>query len=194
MSQITSISQLDLHATYSYADYVMWRFEEMVELIKGKIFKMSAPTSTHQIISTNLTFLFKRFLYHSPCKVIHAPLDVFFKNGNDNEIDTVVQPDIVVVCDGSKIEKKGCVGVPDLVIEILSNSTRSKDLEIKKNLYQEHKVKEYWIIEPEEQWVDQYILENDVFCEPKRYRGLTSNIEVELFKGWNIQLNDIFRD
>lgn len=145
---ITQLSQLDLNKTYTVLDYLSWQMEEMVELIKGKIYKMSpSPKSSHQLIVTNFIFslrLLKKQYKHS-CKVCVSPFDVYLK-GIGEDKTTVVQPDICIVCDIIKIEERGCLGAPDLIVEILSPSTLTKDVNIKYHLYQENGVNEYWIV------------------------------------------------
>lgn len=152
MKYIDNINALDLDKTYSYADYLLWQFKERVELIKGKIFRMSpAPTEQHQNISIKIIKSLLEYLDDNPCYLYHAPFDVRLPNMNaaaDSEIFTVVQPDIVIICDPSKIDEKGCLGAPDIVFEILSTSTLQKDLHEKYELYQSSGVKEYWIIDP----------------------------------------------
>ena len=111
---------------YTYADYMKFEFEEMVELIRGKIFRMSpAPRSYHQEISGNLFLIFGIYFKNNPCKVFHAPFDVVLPihHSTKDKSTTVVQPDICVICDLTKIDYAGCFGAPDLVIEIISKST-----------------------------------------------------------------------
>ena len=165
---ITKLSQLDLKGTYSYADYLLWEFKERVELIKGKIFKMSpAPNTYHQDYSLNLTLLLSKVFRNSKCKMYVAPFDVRLINYKDstpeNKIISVVQPDLCVICDLSKIDKKGCLGSPDLIIEILSPGNSKKEMDLKFDLYEENLVKEYWIVHPEEQVVYIYVLQNNKF-------------------------------
>jgi Uma2 family endonuclease len=170
-SIITNIKQLDLKGTYSYADYLLWQFSERVELIKGKIFKMSpAPSSSHQDISLNLTRIFDKVFYKTTCKLYVAPFDVrlvnFKESTSENKILSVVQPDLSVICDRSKIDAKGCLGAPDLVVEILSSGNSKKEMDTKFDLYQENKILEYWIVDPLQKKILIYVLEND------RYIGL----------------------
>ena len=130
MSIITDINQLDLKKKYTYADYLSWQFTERVELIKGWIYKMSpAPRRLHQTVSGNLFFELKSFFKECNCKVYEAPFDIRLKKrkGTDQEIDTVVQPDISVFCDLTKLDDRGGIGAPDLVVEITSDSTMKKD-------------------------------------------------------------------
>ena len=164
------VEEPDLAGTYSYGDYLNWTWGEMVELIHGKIYKMSpAPSSLHQRISGELFRQIANFLTEKRCQVFSAPFDVRLsssKTKNDNDIFTVVQPDLCVVCEPSKIDKRGCLGAPDWIIEILSKNTSSKDLNEKFDVYEEASVKEYWVVHPEEQTVLVYILD-----ELGKYRG-----------------------
>ena len=163
MAPITDISQLDPNQTYTYADYLGWRFTEYVELIKGKLLrKMSAPTSEHQQVATNFTIEIGRYLKGKSCRVYAAPFDVRLlrSTGNgDAQIKTVVQPDISVVCDRSKIDRRGCLGAPDWIIEIVSPSSLVLDTRTKFDLYAENGVREYWIAYPGEQIVTAYLLD-----------------------------------
>lgn len=156
----------EYNKVYTYADYVKFEFDEMVELIKGKIFKMSpAPKSYHQEILMNLSRVVANYLVDKPCKVYPAPFDVIlpFNLKDKNKAQSVVQPDISVICDLSKIEDAGCVGAPDWVIEILSDSTSKTDLNDKYDLYEEARVKEYWIVYPKEYIVQIFVLVNGVY-------------------------------
>lgn len=138
--KIKDFSQLDLNKTYTYADYLTWRFQERVELIKGWIYKMSpAPRRLHQEVEGNLYLELGNFFRKKSCKVYQSPFDVrLIKNlgQSDKEITTVVQPDICVVCDSQKLDDRGCIGAPDLIVEVLSPSTIKKDNYEKFNLYQ----------------------------------------------------------
>jgi Uma2 family endonuclease len=141
---VTSLSQLDPKGSYTYADYLTCHFEQMVELIKGKFFILSpAPASRNQSILSGLSaYILPNFL-KTNCRAFVAPFDVRLVKGKqgDKEITTVVQPDICVVCDESKIDEKGCLGSPDWIIEIISPSTAKKDFNEKYNLYQENGVR-----------------------------------------------------
>ena len=171
---ITNIKQLDLKGSYTYADYLLWKFKERVELIKGKIFKMSpAPNSFHQDISMNLTRSLDRFFYKTNCKMYIAPFDVrlinFKESTDNNKIITVIQPDLCVICDRSKIDEKGCLGAPDLIIEILSPGNSKKEMDIKFDLYQENKVLEYWIVNPTDKTILIYVLKDDIYIGLKPF-------------------------
>ncbi len=197
MEFITDINQLDCNKTYTYADYLTWRFKERIELIKGKIFRMSpAPSTRHQEITGALFGTLYHYFKHNPCKVFVAPFDVrLSKNiGKEIEIETIIQPDICIVCDLSKLDSKGYQGVPELIIEVLSSSTSSKDTRDKFNLYEENGVKEYWIVYPGEHLIDIYKLGSD-----KRYRFIgkyskEDTISPERFDNLSISLKDIFEE
>lgn len=165
---ITNINQLDLKGSYTYADYLLWHFKERVELIKGKIFKMSpAPSSFHQDISWNLSREIDKVFRKTSCKMYAAPFDVrlinFKESTADNQITTVVQPDLCVICDRNKIDERGCIGAPDLIIEILSPGNSKKEMDIKYDLYEENGVREYWIVNPTIQTISIFVLQNDTY-------------------------------
>ena len=166
------IEEPDLFGTYTYADYLTWTWDEMTELIRGKIYKMSpAPTSTHQKVSRELFLQIGNFLKGKKCQLFSAPFDVRLpslkKGKKDKEIITVVQPDLCVICDPSKIDERGCIGAPDWIIEILSPHTSAKDLREKFDVYEEAGVKEYWVVHPQEQTILVYTLD-----ENGKYKGI----------------------
>jgi Uma2 family endonuclease len=196
MSIVTNFSDLDLTKQYTYADYLLWQFSERVELIKGFIVKMSpAPSKTHQVISRKITRHLDRYFENKPCGFFVAPFDVrllnYKKNQKDNKIYTVVQPDLCVVCDLEKLDEKGCLGAPDLVIEILSPGNSKHELGEKFKLYEENQIKEYWIIEPFENTILIYTLQNN------KYIGMKPCIEGEkitspLFPELDFEIEKIF--
>lgn len=191
---ITSLDQLDLTKKYSYSDYILWKFEEQVELLKGKIFKMSpAPARRHQKISWNLTLVLGSYFEKHPCEAFHAPFDVRLPSKNEDKIYTVVQPDICVVCDLGKLDDKGCLGAPDLVIEILSPGNSDKEMKYKFDLYEEAEVKEYWIVQPEDKWVNIYVLENGRFTTHRPFIA-SDTIKSQIFKGLEFPAEKIFVD
>jgi Uma2 family endonuclease len=162
MDVITDISQLDLSKSYTYADYLSWKFTDLVELVRGRVMrKMSAPTEAHQQCSSNLQGLIWNALRGKSCRVYAAPFDVRLlrSTGNgDAQVQTVVQPDLCVICDLTKLDRRGCVGAPDWIIEIVSPSTASHDTKTKFDLYAENEVGEYWIVYPGEQTISVYVL------------------------------------
>lgn len=187
---ITSLDQLDLNKRYTYADYLQWRLTERVELLRGKIVTMSpAPSRRHQEISRSLLHFLGNFLWQKECKIYHAPFDVRLTAAGN---DTVVQPDICVVCDLSKLDEQGCNGAPDLIVEILSPGNSKKELKQKFDLYQENGVIEYWIVYPTEESIIVYTLN-----EEGKYIGSSPYVaEDELtssvLKGFALPIHQIF--
>ena len=163
MEPVTSLSQLDPNGSYTYADYLTWKFDEFVELIQGKLLRpMSGPSTQHQELSQRLEYVILTFLRTNSCKMFHAPYDVRLtrSTGNgDAQVQTVVQPDICVVCDLGKIDRRGCLGAPDWIIEILSPGNLAHDTRTKFDLYEESGVREYWIVAPGLQSVTAYVLD-----------------------------------
>ena len=195
---ITNINQLDLNATYSYADYLLWRFKERVELFRGKIFEMSpAPNRKNQEVAGNINRYFDLYFHNKNCKKYFAPFDVrlinFTKSTDDNTVFTVVQPDLCVICDQSKLDKRGCIGSPDLVVEILSPGNSKKELGIKFNLYEENGVLEYWIVNPLEESVLIYSLINDKYVATKPLID-GEKITSPLFPELEFEIAKIFED
>jgi Uma2 family endonuclease len=144
---------------FTYRHYRTWPDEERWELIDGHAWSMSpAPIRPHQKISGRLFHWICTYLEGKPCEAYAAPFDVLLPLGNeaDDEVDTVVQPDIVVFCDKSKLTRSGARGAPDLVVEILSPSTSKKDQHEKYALYQKHGVREYWVVDPMGKWLCVY--------------------------------------
>lgn len=195
---ITSISQIDMGGKYAYSDYVKWQFDEFVELIKGKIFPMSAPMSRHQRIVGNLHGIFYNYLRRKNCEVFIAPFDVRLPTYNAlgellDDTSTVVQPDICVICDRSKIDERGCVGVPDMVIEVLSPSSAKKDLNEKFNLYEEVGVQEYWVVFPEAKMISVYLLENAKYALLGHFEK-TGKVPLKVLPELEIDLEDAFEN
>jgi Uma2 family endonuclease len=157
---ITSLDQLDPNGSYTYADYMLWQFEERVELLRGKIRQMAAPSMRHQRAVTRLTRSIANALWQTPCQIFVAPFDVrLTKIRNDKEVKTVVQPDICVICDASKLDDRGCNGVPDLIVEILSPGNSRTEMKDKFELYQEAGVLEYWVVSPVEKNIQIWTLD-----------------------------------
>lgn len=193
---ITSLDQLDFNKRYTYADYIKWKFEERVELLKGKLFKMAAPSTLHQEISGNLYGFMWNYLRKKNCKLYAAPFDVRLplpqnKVTND-KIDTVIQPDLCVVCDLSKITKNGCNGAPDLVVEILSPGNSRREMRDKFEIYEEAGILEYWVIDPERRSVSRHILENGKFKVLLPYLMDNDILRSTLFEDLEIDLNEVF--
>jgi Uma2 family endonuclease len=195
MPKITHLSDLDLTADYNYADYLTWQFTETVELIKGKIQLMCpAPNVKHQKISWQLSGALFNFFDKKSCNAFSAPFDVRLYDRKksllaNKEINTVVQPDICVICDENKLDEQGCNGAPDWIIEILSKGNSKKEVKTKHALYAESGVTEYWLIFPYEEVIQQYVL-NDEYGQYQlmnNYAGddvaiphLFPNLEIDL--------------
>jgi Uma2 family endonuclease len=182
---------------YTYGDYAKWPDEERWELIDGVPYNMSpAPSRTHQRILGDLHRQIANYLIGKTCEVYIAPFDVRLPKGNekDEQIDTVVQPDLVVVCDREKLDERGCKGAPDLVIEVLSPYTAGKDMKIKLALYERVGVREYWIVDPVNKTVQVYQLEIEGrYGRPGIYTDI-DHIKVGLFPDLEIELSSVFRE
>ncbi|MBD0382629.1 Uma2 family endonuclease [Paenibacillus sedimenti] len=157
------MSNPDEKKIYTYQDWLTW--DGTWELINGKAYNMSpAPTSLHQFIVGELHFALRTFFQNRSCFVFVAPFDVFFSESGEYETpDHVTQPDLSVVCSKDQISKNGCYGAPTLIIEVLSPSTALKDFNEKFNLYQKYGVQEYWIVDPGNQTVHVYSLQDGVY-------------------------------
>jgi len=190
---------LDLNKRYSYADYLTWIDEVRRELMDGFIKLMTpAPSRKHQSISTALVGVFYQYLRKKQCRVYHAPSDVRFPsekkaNQSDKDIYTVVQPDIYVVCDLSKLDDRGCLGAPDLIIEIVSPKNSKHDIHDKFELYQQYGVREYWIVNPNDENVNVFVLnENAKYQFVGMYAG-DDKIPVNIFNGeLKVDLLEVF--
>ncbi len=186
---------LDLDKRYTYADYLTWLDDKRRELFEGFVNLMTAPIRKHQKISFKLTLRIGVFLENKKCEVYVAPFDVRLpKNGEtaDNKIYTVVQPDIVVVCDSEKLDEKGCIGAPDLIVEILSPSTRKKDLKDKYFIYEKSGVKEYWVVYPNDESILKFILNSENKYEQKGIYVEGDTISPSMFPDLVLEVDDIF--
>ena len=202
MPLITQLSQLDPDGSYTYAEFLTWKFNEFVELIKGKVLKpMAGPSTQHQEVSQRLEYRIMAFLLQnaprSTCKMFHAPCDVRLtrSTGNgDAQIKTVVQPDIFVVCDRSKIDERGCLGAPDWIVEILSPGNLSHDTRTKFDLYEENGVREYWILDPGLKAVVAYALAATGRYELVAEYAAPGPMPVAAVPGLVLQWADVFDD
>jgi Uma2 family endonuclease len=194
---ITSIDQLDFNKKYTYSDYVLWKFQERVELLKGKIFKMAAPSLTHQEISSNLHGLFWFHFRNHSCKLYAAPVDVRLPlpehRVTSDKIDTVIQPDLCVVCDVSKlVDNQSCVGAPDLVVEILSPGNSRREMKDKFELYEEAGVLEYWVVDPSRRSVLVYVLKENGFISTGRPFLDDDILNSTIFEDLKVDLSEVF--
>lgn len=180
---------------YTFADVLTWPDDERAELINGEVFMMApAPATAHQLISGELFGQLHSYLKGKKCKVISAPFDVrlFEQDGDSPEdIDTVVDPDISIVCDPSKLDEHGCKGAPDMVVEILSPSTRRHDRLTKFNLYQRAGVREYWIVDPIDKSVQVFTLEDGHYIA-KDFGAVGDRVKVNVLEDCVIDLSEVF--
>ncbi|MDR2041784.1 MAG: Uma2 family endonuclease [Tannerella sp.] len=191
--------RLDIKKRYTYADYLTWVDHQARELLNGFIRLMSpAPTLTHAKITRTIFFELEHYVRknNGKCQVFTAPLDVRLtkKPGEveDDQIDTVVQPDLCIVCDESKLDERGCLGAPDMVVEITSLSSQKYDWNEKFNLYESSGVKEYWVVSPKEKGVNVFLLQEDgKYDRGVVYEGETE-VPVKTLAGLRVSLGTIF--
>lgn len=179
---------------YTFADCLAWGEHERIELILGDAVMMSPPSRVHQEILTELTRQLANFLEGRQCRVYPAPFGVrLFEGEGDSpeEVDTVVEPDISVICDRNKLDDRGCRGAPDLVMEILSPSSRRHDRLIKLGLYQRAGVREYWIVDPENKAVQVLTLSSGLLLPQEDY-GREEMAKVNVLDGCFIDLSKVF--
>lgn len=194
MAPITDFNQLDLNKSYTYADYLTWQFTDRVELIMGKIFKMSpAPSSQHQHITVAISSCIYQYLKGKSCKVFTAPFDVTLPDHSGVKT-TVVQPDITVICDPSKITEQGCTGAPDLVVEVISKSSVKKDLHEKYGIYEQAGVKEYWIVQPMDRSLIIFTLTEAGQYQPSKPLTKGDIATSQVLPGLHIDLDELFID
>jgi len=176
---------------YTYADYVAWDDDKRWELIDGKPYLMSAPNRNHQMALMEIGYQLYAFLKGKKCYVYMAPFDV--RLNADTLDDTVVQPDVLVVCDEKKTEDgKGVVGAPDLAVEVLSPSNPNHDRVIKFNKYREVGVREFWIVDPMSKTVAVNILSDGNYTT--RIYGAAERIPIHVLDGFTIDLSEVFAE
>jgi len=188
---------LDESKRYTYADYLTWLDDKRRELINGFIHLMSAPNEIHARVSFNWGYWMGNFVQKrkGKCRIYHAPFDVRLPINNetaDDKIYDVVQPDICVICDLSKIDEKGCIGAPDLIVEVLSPSTLKYDWNYKFNLYERAGVREYWIVDPKPKKVNVFLLQPDGKYDLGTIYECNQKAPVHIFEGLKIDLNELF--
>ena len=188
---IVRFEDLDLTRQYTYADYLTWRFTERVELLRGWVTRMApAPGTYHQRVSREVFLAIGNFFAVRRCEAFSAPFDVRLPRTTGGE--TVVQPDICVVCDADKLTERGCTGAPDWVIEILSPANAPREMREKYALYEEAGVREYWVIEPSNGLVLRYELRDGTFVGLAPRTEQDDDIRAVAFPDFSIRGSDIF--
>jgi len=180
---------------HTYADYCAWPDEVRYELIDGVAYAMTGPSRVHQEVLLEMAIQIRSALDGLPCRPYIAPFDILLPRGNEDasRVDTVVQPDLVVVCDRSKLNDRYCLGAPDWVVEILSPSTASLDHIQKRALYERAGVREYWLVHPVDRMVTIYRLEDGRYGRPDVF-ALTGRLPVGILPAIEIDWEQVFRE
>lgn len=180
--------------SYSYADYLTWPEDERWEIIDGTPYMQAAPTRIHQEILGELFKQIAVYLTGKPCKVYPSPFCVRLPQDHEQNKDetNIFEPDISIICDKSKLDDQGCIGAPDLIIEIISPSSTRKDKIIKFNKYEKAGVQEYWIVEPDQKFISVFILQDTQrYGRPEIYTE-DNKIAISIFQDLIIDLNMVF--
>ena len=181
--------------SYTFADYLTWDEHDRYEIIYGDAVMMAPPKRIHQIVSAEIFSQIHLFLKDKPCEVYFAPFGVrlFEQDGDSPEdVDTVVEPDISVVCDHNKLDDDGCKGAPDMIVEILSPSTLRHDRIVKLDLYQRAGVREYWIADPQSRSIEVYLLDENNYLKPREVYIANDTAKVTVLDGCTVELNRVF--
>jgi Uma2 family endonuclease len=186
---------LKLEERYTYKDYMTWNDNKFWELIDGIAYQMAPPSRKHQLASGALFNKFYNYLEGKSCEVHHQPFGVRLplEDEPDEYIKNAILPDIVVVCDEKKLDDTGCRGGPDLIIEILSPSTSKRDLEDKFKLYEKAGVKEYWIVDPVNNFIKVYVLGEDKSYGTGKTYFADDKIKVSIFPDLEVDLSLVFK-
>lgn len=182
---------------YTFADFLTWDESERAEIINGGMFLMTTPSRIHQKISFEISRQLGNFLVGKPCEVYPAPFGVrlFEQDGMHPEnVDTVIEPDISVVCDKSKLDQYGCKGAPDMVVEVLSPSSLRHDRLVKLNLYQRAGVREYWIADPQNKAVQVFLPDENGFMRIFEEYGQNDVAKVNVLDGCFLDLSKVFSE
>lgn len=191
------MNALPLEKRYTYADLLSWEEDVRYELYDGYPMALASPSQDHQRVSLELGRQFANYLIGKKCEAYQAPFDVrIFEQEGDfsNNVKTVLQPDLLVVCDPKKVDQHGVHGAPDLVIEILSDSTRRLDLLKKFDIYQRAGVREYWIVDPEARTVTVHTLEDGLYRSPAALYRADASVPVGVLEGCEVDLRTVFPD
>lgn len=184
-------------ARYTFADVLTWNENERIEIINGEAVMMAPPSRVHQEISGEIFRQLANYLEGKKCRVYAAPFAVrLFERDVEapEDVDTMVEPDLSVVCDSDKLDKYGCKGAPDVVIEILSPSTQRHDRLVKLGLYQRAGVREYWIVNPEDQTVQVMLLDGGGILQLHEVYDRTGVAKINSLEGCFIELNKVFAE
>ena len=186
-------AQRDTHEELSYADYLNWPNDERFEIIAGISYAMNAPLRIHQKVSGEFFRQFANYFRGKTCEVYAAPFDVRLasRSKRDEEIFDVVQPDISVICDPDKLDEKGCLGAPDLIVEVLSPATMSYDNVRKRALYEKTGVREFWLVHPTDGMVMAYRLKDGLYGKPEIFDRL-SGAQSAIFPDLKVDLIEVF--
>lgn len=180
---------------YTYADYISYSENERIEIIDGKIYAMSpAPSRIHQKLIVELSTILNNYIKSNkgPCEVYVSPFDVFLTDNEDiQNCKNIVQPDISVICDKNKLNDKGCIGAPDMIIEVVSPYNPSNDYVRKLSVYEQFKVREYWIINPMEQTIVIYKLDDTMQYTAPKFYTFKDKIKVGIYDNLEINFNDL---
>lgn len=182
---------------FTFADCLTWDEDEHIEIINGEAFMMATPSRIHQGICFEIGRQLGNYLEGKQCKVYPAPFGVrlFERDGDSPEnVDTVVEPDISVVYDRSKLDEHGCKGAPDLIVEVLSPSTQRHDQLVKLNLYQRAGVREYWIVDPENRTVRVMVQADDGLLHVHEVYRQEDVAKVNVLDGCFIELSKVFSE
>ncbi len=188
---------LDINKRYSYADYLTWMDDKRCELYDGYIVELTTPLRKHQEVSGNFIGIIGNYIRGKTIKAYHAPFDVRFPTSQnslkDEQIFTVLQPDLCIICDPTKLDDRGCLGAPDFIIEITSPETSSSDIKYKYKIYEQHGVLEYWIVSPVDETVTVFVLdENGKYQFNGMFAG-DNKIPVHILNGeLEIDLAEVF--
>ncbi len=178
---------------YSYADYLTWDEEERWEIIDGAPYMQATPSRIHQEVLMELSRQISNYLLDKQCKVYPAPFCVRLdEETSEKKINNVVEPDITVVCDKSKLDDKGCKGAPDMIIEVISPSSGKMDRYIKFNKYESAGIKVYWLVEPDQRLVSVFTIQpNGKYGRPEMYADV-DKVKVSIFPDLEIDLSSVF--
>ncbi|EEG76061.1 Uma2 family endonuclease [Dethiobacter alkaliphilus] len=181
----------------SYDEYLdlVESSDQRYELIDGVVYLLASPGFKHQVVVNEMSWHFNNYFRGRKCRSLTAPLDIrLFGHATKFEEDpNVVQPDIVVICDEEKVNEKGrYVGVPTLVVEVLSSSTKGKDLATKLHLYMRSGVSEYWVIDPDKKSITRYSFDEERDIQSMDIFGEGDVVSSVVFNGLELRLDEIF--